>query len=224
VAVSEPAADFAQQCGIQIREIIPNMVGATYFGPTSPRSSNSKPQIVFLGRLVERKGAMHLLEAVKLLRQQGVSNFAVRIGGDGPLRAKLENFVDQNELRRVVTFDGYIDESKKVAYLSKADIAVFPALGGESFGIVLIEAMAAGSRVVLGGNNPGYAAVLAHSDVLFDPLDSSDLARAMNHYLHNKKAIDHVRARQRKQVQSFGVDVVGRRIEKWYKNVLDAAV
>ncbi len=71
-----------------------------------------------------------------------------------------QNYVEQNNLRSSVKFLGFVNERDKPELLASAAIACFPSLGGESFGIVLIEAMAAGASVVLGGNNPGYTSVL----------------------------------------------------------------
>ena len=78
----------------------------------------------------------------------------VRIGGRGPLLADAEALVAKHGLGDVVTFKGFVTEEDKPQFFADADIAVFPALGGESFGIVLIEAMASGAGVVLAGANP----------------------------------------------------------------------
>ena len=66
-----------------------------------------------------------------------------RVGGKGALLGKLQEFVARNNMGSYVSFVGFIDETHKAKFLAKADLAVFPSTSGESFGIVLLEAMAA---------------------------------------------------------------------------------
>ena len=71
-----------------------------------------------------------------------------------------------------IDFPGFVSEQEKAQYLANADVAVFPSISGESFGIVLTEAMSAGAGITLGGNNPGYSSVIGRwPEVLFNPND-----------------------------------------------------
>src|SRR5690606_26854258 len=98
-----------------------------------------------------------LLQAFELLLQT-TPNAKLIIGGDGVGRAKLEQYVIDNKIANV-TFEGFITEDRKLELLGSADVFCSPALYGESFGIVLLEAMARGC-VIVAGDNPGYQAVL----------------------------------------------------------------
>src|SRR5690606_5660472 len=111
--------------------------------------------LVFLGRLVERKGCLEFLKAAEVLFVNKVP-IKVLIGGTGPELEQLKAWVQRKKMSEVVEFCGFIEEADKPNFLAQATVAVFPSLGGESFGIVLLEAMAAGSQVVIGGDNPGY--------------------------------------------------------------------
>jgi phosphatidylinositol alpha-mannosyltransferase len=80
------------------------------------------------------------------------------IAGHGPDREKLESYAKDLGLRNV-EFLGFISQEEKLQLLKQARVFCSPALYGESFGIVLLEAMACGTPVIA-GNNPGYSAVL----------------------------------------------------------------
>ncbi len=179
-----------------------------------------KKRIVFLGRLVKRKGCEELLRAFILLRSS-VPEATLVIAGDGPERQKLQRLVNQNDLGPSVSFLGFIDEKDKPALLASGDIACFPSLYGESFGIVLIEAMAAGAGVVVGGNNPGYASVLGEkSRALVDPGDSSAFAACLEKFLTDEHLAASVHAWQKEHVKRYDVDVVGPRLVEVYREAI----
>jgi phosphatidylinositol alpha-mannosyltransferase len=145
----------------------------------------------------------------------------VLICGKGPLQAKLENYVQQHHLGHVVHFTGYVSEAEKPAYLASADIAVFPSTGGESFGIVLIEAMAAGAKVVLGGDNVGYQTVLGERpDQLISLHHSEAFAKQLHHFIRSSRARQNASKWQAKAVQQYDTHVVGQQLLALYEQAL----
>jgi phosphatidylinositol alpha-mannosyltransferase len=113
-------------------------------------------RIVYLGALVERKGPDRLLEAfIRLCRDH--HGLTLTIAGEGPLRRHLEQRVADAGCGCAVRILGEVGERAKAELLGSAEVACFPSHHGESFGIVLLEAIAAGSEAVLAGDNPGYA-------------------------------------------------------------------
>lgn len=215
ICVSPAASQFARTVfGIQ-SVIIPNAVSID-----SMRHKpivNTVPKIVFLGRLVERKGCQYLLMALKKLQAQYDGKYEVIIAGKGPLFGKLQAYAKKHALKQV-KFIGFIKESEKPALLASADIAVFPSTGGESFGIVLIEAMAAGARVVLGGDNVGYQSVLSeHPDLLIDAHDTVSFANRLQYFLEHPKARTAAADWARSAIGQYDVGVVGNKIIKFYK-------
>lgn len=220
VSVSEPAAKFAEECyGLQ-SAIIPNVIDLAKFTPTVPAAKRSA-SIVFLGRLVQRKGAMELLEAFLMLHKW-MSDARLVIAGDGPERVRLERFVKKNRLNRKVSFKGYVTEGEKPKLLAEAQVACFPALYGESFGIVLLEAMAAGSGVVVGGNNPGYRSVLGgQPELLIDPKATDSFARRLELLLNDSDLQRKLNRWQKKHVAKYDVGVVGPEILNLYRSALN---
>lgn len=214
ISVSNAAARFAKTVFGIDSVIVPNAVSlrAMYHEPVL----NKVPHIVFLGRLVERKGCQHLLEALVQLQKQYKGAYQVTVAGKGPLAHKLKTYAQKHGLGQVV-FSGFVDEADKPALLASADIAVFPSTGGESFGIVLIEAMAAGSRVVLGGNNVGYQSVLSeHPDLLVDVQNPKAFANRLQYFLEHADAREAAHQWANQAVKQYDVAVVGKQIEKIY--------
>ncbi|MBU4213045.1 MAG: glycosyltransferase family 4 protein, partial [Actinobacteria bacterium] len=131
---------------------------------TAPRVDDGGPvRIVFLGRLVERKGARELLAALDVLASQHLARrpWTAELAGAGPQARLLAKFVADHRLGGLVTFSGFVDEQEKAALLGAGDLVVLPSTGGESFGISVVEALAAAGGVVLAGDNPGYRTPMA---------------------------------------------------------------
>jgi phosphatidylinositol alpha-mannosyltransferase len=118
------------------------------------------PTIVFLGRLDEsRKGLPVLTAAVPLVLAQVPSAKFLIVGNGTAGQARMEAELGEN--RRAVTFLGQVTDAEKAELLQAADIYVAPQTGGESFGIVLIEAMSAGTAIVA-SDLPAFQEVLAN--------------------------------------------------------------
>lgn len=224
-SVSSAAADFARATyGIETA-ILPNVVNAGYFQQAqSMQRPDNRPVVVFLGRLVPRKGCGILLEALRMLQKQDPDSLPhTIICGKGPLKDTLEAYARTSGLQESVQFVGFVDDNEKARYLKTADIAVFPSTGGESFGIVLIEAMAARHPVVLGAANPGYQSVLSPSpQSLFAVNDPKALADSLRQFLQDAELRARVVTWQDRYIMQFDVAVVGRRLVSRYLELLRA--
>lgn len=225
-ATSVAAQQFAERTYRVKPEVIPNPVDLRQFAATkSDKKRTDMPcRIVFLGRLVERKGALHLLKALAALSPEARKIINVDIVGDGPDGPKLRSFVQLHKLQSQVTFHGFVDEGEKPKLLAAADIAVFPSTAGESFGIVLVEAMASGAGVVIGGNNPGYRCVLGDwPECLFDPTDSTAFARTLEGFISDKSLRNRLGRQQSEAVKQYDIAVVGKQFLTLYdKAILDS--
>src|SRR6185503_10970237 len=128
--------------------IIPNGVDVDFYANARPfpEFKDGKTNILFVGRLEPRKGAMYLLEAYAKLKPK-YPDTRLFICSLGPQLGKLRRFVHDNRLQDVL-FAGRPDDIDKARFYKTADIFCAPSTGQESFGIVLLEAMAAGLPVV----------------------------------------------------------------------------
>jgi phosphatidylinositol alpha-mannosyltransferase len=226
LSVSNVAQEFAKKTYGIASEVVPNTVDLQpFFTARALPQYREIKTIVFLGRLVERKGVSHLLRAIHAMRDMGLPHdaFEALICGRGPLEDTLKAYVREHHLERVVKFIGFVTEEQKVRYLASADIAIFPSTGGESFGIVLIEAMAAARGAVLAGNNPGYASVMqGHPEALFDPYNDALLAERLANLLTNNQARERAHNWQHEYVAQYDVPAVGQKIVTIYEQALQA--
>lgn len=221
VSVSPAASEFAQKTHKLDTVVLPNVVNTAHFKTAKPLFSDNTKTIVFLGRLVPRKGCMILLQAVALLGTDNLPDYRVVICGKGPLDAELRSYSRAHGLDGRISFAGFVDDDLKARYLKSADIAVFPSTGGESFGIVLLEAMAADNPVVLGADNPGYASVLApYPNLLFKSSDPAALAEHLQKFLTEDAACNAALSWQRSYIPGFDVAVVGARLIARYQEAL----
>lgn len=183
-AVSEAAAEYVCSLSDNPITIIPNCIDLKFFRPPRRVIDNRKRKtILFVGRLDGRKGVKHLLHAFRLL-QDRYPNMALTIAGNGPEREKLEMLTQTLELENV-NFLGYVSQEEKIRLLQTSDLFCSPALFGESFGIVLLEAMATG-LVTVAGDNPGYASVMRGLGAisLANPKHTAEFARRIDLLLH----------------------------------------
>ncbi len=222
VSVSEPAAVFAKETFKISSTIVPNSVPIEQFKPTEPiKRSDDTLDLLFLGRLVHRKGCQQLLKALAILNQNNSLPSGVRliICGDGPLRPALEKYVVQQKMSEMVTFKGFVTQEEKIKYMQEADIAIFPSLSGESFGIVLIEAMAAGSGVVLGGDNPGYRSVLQPvPDTIINAHKPQIFAEQLLNLINQPKKRHELHTLQQAHVKQFDTAVVANTLLNLYQS------
>ncbi len=224
VSVSEPARKFAKKSFGVSSEVVPNAVNITMLhkGKKLRKYADGKVNIVFLGRLVERKGCMEFLKTIQAMHEaQLLSGIRVIICGKGPQQESLEAYVRKHRLSKNVFFVGFVSESDKPDYLASADIAVFPSTGGESFGIVLIEAMAARASVVIGGDNPGYRSVLgARPNQLFNPTDHKQFTKTLKYFSFNQPARQRASVWQASEISHYDVSKVGRQLLALYEQII----
>lgn len=224
ISVSRVAQDFAYDTFRIESSIVPNTVDLSgFYGAKPYRGLGDTTNIVFMGRLVERKGCQYFLQAIQKLHHEHAlpQDCKVLVCGKGPLEPQLRAYVQQHGLTHLVEFTGFVSESDKPRYLAAADVAVYPSTGGESFGIVLLEGMAASRGAVLAGNNPGYAGVLGERPgVLFDPRDINQLAHKIEKYLNSPHARREAHDWQQQFVRRFDIPNVADEILVVYDQAL----
>lgn len=157
-AVSDAAAEHLKTLTKEEIVTVPNGIDYQHYkSATLPKKNSQQKTILYLGRLEKRKGVEYLITAYKKLREHH-DNVRLVIAGNGVKRKNLERLVKQYKIPDV-TFTGFVPEEDKPNLMKQADLFCSPAPYGESFGIVLLEAMAVGTPIVA-GNNSGYSSVL----------------------------------------------------------------
>jgi phosphatidylinositol alpha-mannosyltransferase len=171
-AVSEAARQTAAAAVGGDYQVLFNGVEVDRFRAADPWPK-AGPTVLFLGRHEERKGLRVLLEAFTTL--QDGDGAELWIAGDGPETRALQQRFPESP---VVRWLGVLSEEEKLSRLAAADVLCAPSLGGESFGMVLLEAMAAGTLVVASAID-GYRAAVGTAGLLVPPGDPLALAGAL---------------------------------------------
>ena len=217
-AVSDAAAEYVRSLTSRPIDIIPNGIDLAAYKDGPGNKQHDERTILFIGRLEKRKGLKYLLKAFQLLQATHPSTRLV-LAGDGPDREKLEAFVKEQHLKHV-SFEGFVDEARKLELLRQADVFCSPALYGESFGIVLLEAMAVGLPVIA-GDNPGYESVLQGRGrlSLVNPRDSVEFARRLCLFLEDEELRALWLSWAEAYVQQFDYENIVDKYERLYKEL-----
>lgn len=213
IAVSHAAKRFSRAVYRGRTAVIPNGVDVTRFtGPTSDGPRAGQPlQVLFVGRFGEqRKGFSALLDAAKLLSAGGRA-VRVSVVGDGP----VERFAARTE-GRAVEFLGRLPDFELAEEYRRSHVFCAPSLGGESFGMVIVEAMAAGCPVVASAL-PGYAEAARGAALLVAPGDPGALAEALWQVGHSPELRAALVARGRARADALCWSRVAARVAHVYE-------
>lgn len=216
-AVSKPASQYASNLTNNSIQIISNGIDLKKYH-NSRNVPRSKKTILHIGRLEKRKGVNYLIDAFAHLNDP---ESRLMIVGNGPDRQKLEDQVNNLGLKNV-EFLGFVPEEKKIQLLQEASVFSSAATYGESFGIVLLEAMACGTPVVA-ANNPGYVSVLRGRGMLalVDPLDTEQYARRLALMLYDEELRKLWQKWAYKYVKRFDYEKIIDQYESLYQGLID---
>ncbi|PSM49933.1 glycosyl transferase [Chroococcidiopsis sp. CCALA 051] len=152
-------------------------------------SQLQRPVFLFVGHIIPRKGLQILLEACKILQQQGYREYTVQIIGDGSQREELEKFSQEHHLTDRIQWVGRVDYNLISAYFHNADIFVLPTLE-DTWGVVVLEAMLMG-KPILCSTGAGTSELIVHGEngYVFDPTQPEKLAELMCQFINRPTAI-----------------------------------
>ena len=224
IAVSETARDFAAQYFPGEYLVIPNGVDTERFHPSVEPfpewRSPDRVNVLFVGRLDPRKGVQVLLDALPEVIARTGGRARLLVVGDSYLRGRFENSVAASA-RAHVHFLGHVPSRDLPRWYATGDIFVSPALGHESFGIVLAEAMAS-ERAVIASDIPGYRSVVQPgvNGVVSPPGDVPALADAITALVEDPERRAALAQRGRARALEFAWPRVTDRIEAVYRDVL----
>ncbi|PIR02706.1 MAG: hypothetical protein COY73_03060 [Candidatus Nealsonbacteria bacterium CG_4_10_14_0_8_um_filter_37_14] len=204
------------------KTVIPNGIDIKEFNPQKPKIKkycDGKINILFLGRIEEKKGLIYLLNAYKILKTK-FKDLRLIIVGEGPLKEDCQNFANRNNLK-TVHFEGVPPRKKNPSYYATADIFCAPAIFGESFGIVLLEAMASGKPVVAFANQ-GYRGVLEGKgkNFLANPRDWQGLAQKLEILIKSEAKRKEMADWGLKEAQKYSWEIIADRVLDFYNEVI----
>lgn len=201
--------------------IIPNGVDVEAFARAQPfpEFRDGMVNILFVGRAEPRKGLMHLAEAYTKLKIRH-PNTRLIIASSGPLIGRVRRFFRRERVRDVL-FAGRVSDGDKMRFYKTADIFCAPSTGRESFGIVLLEAMAAG-RPIVASDIHGYKNVVQRnvSALLVEPKDSDALAAALARLVEDEDLRRRMGAAGLARAPEYDWAHVTRRVVDLYEDVV----
>jgi phosphatidyl-myo-inositol alpha-mannosyltransferase len=225
IAVSGAARHFISRYFPGDYTIIPNGVDLDRFADAEPFEElrDGTINILFVGRFEERKGLIHLLKAYHRLRKRHVDARLLVIGA-GPKAREYRRYVGLRQVRDV-EFLGRVSDDDKARYFASADIFCSPATGQESFGVVLLEAMAAGVPIVASDIH-GYKNVLQRGvqGLLVEPRNHRALAAALYALANDPELRHRMGEAGRARAPEYSWDRVTEMIVDFYHDVRERAM
>lgn len=222
IAVSEAARETVARHFGGSYTIIPNGVDVERFAGAEPfgEYQDGSFNVLFVGRLEPRKGAKYLLRAFPAIRSEVPSARLIMVGG-GPLSNYYRSHLPPGCGDRVV-FAGRVSGEALARHYATADVFCSPATGGESFGIVLTEAMSAGA-VVVASRIAGYSAVARDGEtaLLVAPGSPEEIAAAVVRLARDEALRRRLTEAARRDVRQYAWERVTGRILDIYRSVAD---
>jgi phosphatidylinositol alpha-mannosyltransferase len=221
IAVSAAARHFIDRYFPGDYKVIPNGVDVDRFRRAVPiaRWQDGTRNILFVGRFEPRKGVLDLLKAYRILRKTGCDCRLLLVGG-GPQEREARRYVATRRLRGV-EFLGRVTDDEKAQLYRTADVYVSPATGRESFGIVLLEAMAAGAPIVASDIH-GYKGVVrrGREGLLVPPREPKQVAASVARLLRDPELAREMSEAGIRRAEEFSWPRVTAKVDDYYGFVI----
>ena len=217
IAVSELARSTLKDHFETDAVVIPNGIdGNKYTNAKKSAEYSGENTIGFIGRFEEpRKGLQVLLDSLPIVARF-IPDVKYLIAGPGESKDYIKNIDPQ--LRNRIKFLGFLTDEMKESFLKSVKIYVAPNTGGESFGIILTEALSAGTAVVA-SDIPAFKAVLENGDAgtLFTNENSEELAKVLVALLRDGEKREKLSENGKLSAQKYDWQVVAEQIENVYE-------
>jgi len=224
IAVSSAAREFVNRYFPSEYEIIPNGIDLPHFDvelSPMPQFCDGKLNILFVGRMEKRKGFKFMLRAYEKVKKEFPECRLIVVGPEGRAWNKHRKTAEKRGLKDVV-FAGYISYDELPRYYKSADVFCSPATDKESFGIVLLEAMAVGKPIVA-TDIAGYAAVVSNGvdGLLVTPRDENALAGALLQILNDSSLRESMGAMGKAKARNYDWETVAGQVMSYYEDLLN---
>jgi phosphatidyl-myo-inositol alpha-mannosyltransferase len=225
IAVSNAARDFVGVYFPGDYRVIPNGIDYARFNRRQApiaELDDGRPTVLFVGRLEKRKGLRFLLRAWPLVLERCPQARLVVIGRGRPLEGYRRFAARQGWSESSVRFAGYVPAEDLPRYYQSSAVFCAPNTGQESFGIVLLEAMAAGVPIVA-SSIPGYRDVLTdgREGLLVEPKDPQSIAAAIGRLLDDPALRATMGEHGQQKARAFDWPRVAEQVLAYYDDVLE---
>lgn len=223
VTISEYSRNLIQRIyGIDCK-VIYNGINTQFYSPSLAKVQLKRdlgvqdcPMILYVGRLHPLKDPLTLINAFSIISKK-LPNSVLFMVGSGPLKAQVENLIQKNKMRIKLIDSAYGLDLLRL--YQAADIFVLPSIG-ESFGLVIAEAMASGC-ICLGTTSGAPAELIGNNDLLFRPANSTELANKIIWLLDHPSETVHISKCLRSRAESlFSIKKMADSYQDLYRHVL----
>lgn len=199
--------------------VVYNGVHVEDYKEVASNKADGKIRLLYVGRLIEKKGVQVLLEAMKLLKNE--TGITLSVVGDGPYKETLVSYVKDNGLEDTVTLHG--EQRNVVTFMQEADAFIHPAVWEEGFGITLIEAMSAGLPCVAFNRGAlGEIIVQDETGYLIDGISAGKLSETILQLRDmDKEAFANMKRAARERSRDFSVDKLLEQLSTAVKECMD---
>ncbi|MFA4817354.1 MAG: flippase-like domain-containing protein [Parcubacteria group bacterium] len=199
--------------------VIYNGINTQEFYPDLEKLAQEKTfNILFVGRLIERKGAIYLLEAFCNISKVR-SDLRLLIAGDGPLREIYEKFSRDNQLEERITFFGVVDHAKMAEIFRKSHVFVLPSLN-EALGNVTQEALASGLPIIT--TDTGAAELMRDNGFIIQKKSARDIEKSLQKIIENQELREKMSRNSRELAQTMSWNNVAQKyLEVFHRAIAD---
>ncbi len=222
IAVSRAAVEASQRYFPGNYHIIPNAIDPNRFSPDIqplPQYLSRWPRLLFVGRFEPKKGLKYLMQALPLIKREFPNVLLLTVGG-GVLGYSYKEYIDKTVAENV-HFCGTVSPEEIPYYYATCDVFCAPSVDCESFGIILLEAMAT-AKPVVASDIPGYQEVVSHGrdGFLVPPRSPQAIAEALSKILKDENLKKRMGAEGRKKALGYSWEKIGRAVERFYHSLL----
>jgi len=225
IAVSQVAAETNRNIIKKPLHLIPNAVDLSLYTKKHPKPRHIYPKkinLLFIGRFEERKGLPHLIASLEHLPPELNKKITLNIIGSGPQEEQVKEQIHNLSNKPKINFLGFVTDKQKAAYLQHSNLFIAPSTSGESFGIVLVESLAAGTPVVA-GDNDGYSLLLKdypYHDAVLDVTKPKQLASVITKLIDDPKLRHKLSRWGKKFVTQYSAEKIAEQHISLYKQIL----
>ncbi len=201
-------------------DVIPNGVDLNRFTSGSQRCPAPEIRILFVSRLIRRKGLQFLIEAVSDIRKHTHEPFIIKVVGDGPDKEFFIRQIEEYGVSEYFRFYGYVDHGKLPEYYLDADIFVLPSLA-EGMPNVVLEAMGSGLPIVA-TSVPGSEELVHDGDngFLLESGNTEELVRALAALIHDRPLREKMGRQSQTIAREYAWDLVADRYMELYQHTV----